>query len=121
MASFRKKRLEELIKRIIGDMLIKGAVKDPRIGFVTVYAVELNDDNTVATVKISVLGPSEDKKKSLVGLNAAAGFVKFNLGKELKVRTIPDVVFVYDDSVEKGSDVVNLIDSIVKPEHTPDA
>lgn len=119
MAGRRQLRLEELIKRIIGDFLVKGEVKDPRIGFVTIYKVELNDDYTLATVYVSVIGKTKEKFDSLKGLNAAAGYIKFHMSKELKLRTIPDVLFKLDDSIEKGIDIVNLIDS-VQPKNQPE-
>ena len=111
MANHRKKRLEELIKRIIGDLLLKD-VKDPRIGFVSVYRVELNDDFTLAKVLVSIIGTHREKICALHGLNAASGFLKFHMGKELSLRVIPDLCFELDDSIEKSMDVINLIDSL---------
>lgn len=108
MSSFRKKKLEELIKRIIGDALIK-EIKDPRIGFVTISRVELTKDLALAKVYFSVIGDDKQKKKSVDGLNAAKGFIRFQLGKNLKLRSVPDVKFYLDESIESGVNLVDLI------------
>ncbi|MBN1500769.1 MAG: 30S ribosome-binding factor RbfA [Spirochaetes bacterium] len=111
MAGYRKKRLEEQIKRIIGEALLR-EVKDPRIGFVTVYSVELSDDYEMATVKISVLGDDKQKKKSLAGLVAAKGFIRSFIGKNMQLRFVPDVIFKIDTSIEDGVRLVGLIESV---------
>lgn len=117
MAGFRKKRLEEQVKRIIGDTLIK-EVKDPRIGFVSVYNVELDDDYTTAVVHVSVLGDEKQKKKSVAGLNAAKGYIRSFLGKNLKTRLVPNLIFKLDTTIEDGVNLVNLIDEVNPDEKT---
>jgi ribosome-binding factor A len=111
MAGYRKKKLEELIKRVIGDALIK-EIKDPRIGFVTIYKVELSKDYSLAEVYFSVIGDNKQKKKSIDGLIAAKGYLRYHLGKNVKLRIVPDLKFKLDESIETGVDLVNLIDSV---------
>lgn len=111
MAGMRKKRLEEQVKRIIGDTLLK-EVKDPRIGFVSVYSVSLDDDYTTAVVNISVLGDEKQKKKSIAGLNAAKGYIRSFLGKQLQTRFVPDLIFKLDTTIEDGVNLVNLIEEV---------
>jgi ribosome-binding factor A len=109
--NYRKDRLEELIKRIVSDIIFK-EVKDPRIGFVTVTGVELNKDYSEARIGISILGDSTEVRKSMEGLRSSSGFVQRLLGKELKIRNLPSVYFYLDKSVEEGVDMVNKINNL---------
>jgi len=108
MAGHRKERIEELIKRIIGDMLLT-EIKDPRIGFTTVYRVEVSRDLSVADVFVSVIGDAAQKKKTIAGLNSASGFIRSKVGDHVKLRQTPEIKFHLDDSIEKGNDMVNLL------------
>lgn len=111
MPGFRKKKIEEQIKRIIGDTLIRD-IKDPRIGFVSVYEVMLSKDSTRAEVKISVLGSDKQKKDAAFGLSSAKGFIRKRVGDGLGIRHVPEIDFIIDDSIEKGVELVALIDSV---------
>jgi len=111
MATFRKERLEELIKRVIGDSLLK-EVKDPRIGFASVFRVEISRDYTVADVFVSVIGDDKQKKKTVEGLSCAAGYIRHSVGKQIKLRVAPELKFHLDDSIEKGVGMVNLLDKL---------
>jgi len=109
--NYRKDRLEELIKRIVSDIIFK-EVKDPRIGFVTVTGVELNKDYSEARIGVSILGNSTEVRKSMEGIRSSSGFVQRLLGKELKIRNLPSVYFYLDKSVEEGVDMVNKINNL---------
>ena len=111
MAGYRKERLEELIKRVIGDLLLK-EVKDPRIGFASIFRVEASRDYSVADVFVSVIGDNDQKRKTVAGLNSAAGFIRSKVGKEIKMRVAPELKFHLDDSIEKGVGMVNLLDKL---------
>ncbi len=115
MTTHRRERLEEIIKRIIGDALLKD-IKDPRIGFVTVVNVKLSRDYAAADVWISVLGDEEEKKKSLAGLESARNYVQFIVGKNIKLRNTPRLKFHLDTSIEEGVRLVNVIDNLEKGE-----
>lgn len=108
---YRKDRLEELIKRIVSEIIMR-ELKDPRIGFVTVTGVELNRDYTEARIGVSILGSSTDVRKSMEGIRSSSGFVQKLLGKELKIRNLPRVYFYLDKSVEEGVDMVNMINNL---------
>jgi ribosome-binding factor A len=107
----RKDRLEELIKRIVSEIIFR-ELKDPRIGFVTITGVELNKDYTEAKIGVSILGSSTDVRKSMEGIRSSSGFVQKLLGKELKIRNLPRVYFYLDKSVEEGVDMVNMINNL---------
>ncbi|MCL1865318.1 MAG: 30S ribosome-binding factor RbfA [Spirochaetes bacterium] len=108
---YRKDRLEELIKRIVSDIIFR-ELKDPRIGFLTVTGVELNKDYSEARIGVSILGDSTEIRKSMEGIRSSSGFVQRLLGKELKIRNLPSVYFYLDKSVEEGVDMVNKINNL---------
>jgi ribosome-binding factor A len=108
---YRKDRLEELIKRIVSDIIFR-ELKDPRIGFLTVTGVELSKDYKEAKIGVSILGDSTEVRKSMEGIRSSSGFVQRLLGKELKIRNIPSVYFYLDKSLEESVDMVNKINNL---------
>lgn len=113
MASYRRERLEELIKRIVADTLLT-EVKDPRIGFVTVIRVKLSRDYSVADVFVSVLGGDKDKKMTIHGLESAKLYIQRIIGKEIRLRITPHLKFHLDTSIEEGVAMVNKIENLSK-------
>src|SRR5207302_8782310 len=79
---------------------LTGRVRDPRVGFVTVTAVEVSADLAYARVRVSVMGNDEDKAKSLEGLTSAARFLRAQLAKELPLRVTPELRFELDRGLE---------------------
>lgn len=112
--SRRTERLGEEIKEEVAQM-IAGELKDPRIGFVTVTRVELAADLRNARILVGILGTPEEKKKSLVGLQAAAGFLRRALGQRLRLRYTPELSFKYDEGLEHTDRVARLLDEIHHP------
>ncbi|HXK66671.1 MAG TPA: 30S ribosome-binding factor RbfA [Spirochaetota bacterium] len=110
---FRKQKLETQIKKLVGTLIVT-EIKDPRIGFVTVTNVELSKDYAYADVYVSVLGDENNKKKSMAGLQSARGFIQYRVGKALSIRTIPEIRFHLDTSIEEGVDMVNLLEKLEK-------
>ncbi len=113
--AYRKDKLEELIRRIISEIIIS-EIKDPRIGFTTVTKVELNRDFSEAEIGISVLGSPREMRKTLEGLRSAAGYMQRRLGNEIRLRHVPHISFNLDGSVAEGVRMVELIDSLEIPE-----
>ncbi len=109
MENMRTNRVAEQMKKEVGDILNR-QIKDPRVGFVTVTDVELTNDLQHATVFISVLGNEDEKQATLVGLSKASGFIRSELGKRIRLRKTPEVVFQFDEAHEYG----NKIDSILR-------
>ena len=97
------------MKEEIADILMK-KIKDPRIGFVTVTDVDLADDLRNAKVFVSVYGG--DKKESLKGLASAAPFIRSELGKRLRMRFVPELLFRFDATVEQGAHIMELLREI---------
>jgi ribosome-binding factor A len=106
-------------ERVAGQMrrdlakLIQREVKDPAVGFVSLSDVEVTRDLAHAKVFITVFEP-EKAKESLQALRRAASFLRRRLGQELRLRHVPELHFVHDDSVEKGSHIDDLIAKALK-------
>lgn len=114
MAKHRASRLAETLKEEISQM-IREDLKDPRIGFVTVTSVDVADDLGHAKVYVSVLGGLKDSKESLDALNRASGYVRSEIGKRVRLRHTPDIVFKYDPSIEHGAHIAKLLRDVVTP------
>ncbi|MDP4126219.1 MAG: 30S ribosome-binding factor RbfA [Bacillota bacterium] len=108
MSKHRSNRLAETLKEEISQ-LIRVELKDPRIGFVTLTSVDVADDLAHAKVYVSVLGSEEEGKESLDALNRAAGFVRSELGKRIRLRHVPAIVFKYDPSIQHGAHIAKLL------------
>ena len=108
----RSRRVGEQMQRELAQ-LIQQEIKDPRIGFVTVSAVDLSRDLSVAKVFISTLNKEQDVSEVLAVLTKASGFLRRELGRRMKTRIIPELRFVHDISIERGSELSALIDQAV--------
>ncbi|MDR3288059.1 MAG: 30S ribosome-binding factor RbfA [Peptococcaceae bacterium] len=108
MAKHRAYRLAETLKEEISQM-IREELKDPRLGFVTVTGVDVADDLSYAKVYVSVLGEAEAAKGSLKILNGAAGYVRSEIAKRIRLRYAPEIVFKHDSSVEQGAHIAKLL------------
>lgn len=114
MSVDRKSRLSEEMKRIIGG-IIQNELKDPRIPMLTsVTGVEVTRDLRYAKVYVSVFGNDEEKAKCIEGLKSAAGFIRKEVGTHIKIRYIPEPVFVLDDSIEHGLHISELLREVNK-------
>ena len=111
MDPYRTNKLNQSILEVLSQLL-QVSVKDPRVGFVTLKGVKLNRDHSVATVFYSVIGDDEDRKKSFQGLKKAKGFMQSKLVRTLGMRAAPELRFTYDDSVEKGLEMDELLDDL---------
>lgn len=101
MRPTRKKRIDDLVREILGDILLTRA-SDPRLGLVTVTRVEISPELDVAKVFVSVLGEPEKRKEALQALRKAGPFLRTELAKEVRLRRTPELRFQVDESVERG-------------------
>ncbi len=93
--------------------IIELEINDPRVGLATVTAVKVSPDLRHARVFVTVLGDAEQRKKSLEGLRSAANYARRSLGKRLHhLKRIPELTFDYDEAVEKGLRVEELLEQI---------
>jgi ribosome-binding factor A len=107
----RSEKVAEAIHELISELLIKG-LKDPRIGFVTITGVKVTNDLHLATVFFTVIGSEEEKKATGLGLRSARGFIRKEMGKSLRMRYVPELIFQYDESVEYGIRIETLLKEI---------
>lgn len=108
----RSDRVGQQIQRELPEIL-RFELKDPRIGLLTITDVEVTRDYSHAKVFFTVLGSDEQKAQTLETLEHAAGFLRNELGKRIKLRTMPLLHFHYDHSVENGMHLSSLIDQAV--------
>lgn len=109
MENMRTSRVAEQMKKEVGEILNQ-KIKDPRVGFVTVTDVDLTNDLQQATIYVSVLGDEDEKEATLVGLSKASGFVRSEVGKRIRLRKVPEIMFKFDEAHEYG----NHIDAILR-------
>ncbi|MDX6699241.1 MAG: ribosome-binding factor [Solirubrobacteraceae bacterium] len=109
MAGERLRRVDEAVRQVLSDAVATD-LKDPRVGFVTVTGVKTSPDLRHARVYVSVLGDEAAREASLDGLRSAHGFLQRRVASELRLKHTPTLDFVYDDSVERGMRLSELID-----------
>jgi ribosome-binding factor A len=108
--SQRMRRVNEALKEILSSAIGRG-VKDPRVGFVTITGVETTSDLRRAKVYISVFGRQEEKEATLAGLRSAEHFLQSVINRELHVKRVPALEFVYDHSIDHGMKIDALLKS----------
>lgn len=108
----RIERVNHLIRREISE-LIQHQVKDPRLdAFISVTEVVTSPDLKHAKVFVSGISDKHEEQKTLGALNAAAGFLRTELSKNLRMRRVPELNFCWDDSIEHGDRILRLLDQI---------
>lgn len=107
----RSEKVAEAVHEEVSRLLVKG-IKDPRVGFVTITAVKVTDDLHLATIFFTVVGSDEERKGTEAGLNSAKGFIRKELGKALRMRYTPDLLFRYDETIEYGSRIEGILKQI---------
>jgi ribosome-binding factor A len=104
----RMRRVNEALREVLSARIAEG-LKDPRIGFVTVTAVETSPDLRHARVYVSVLGNEQERQDSLAGLQHAHGLLQAEIAKLTHMKRTPELKFVYDETVEKGMRINELL------------
>ena len=112
----RQERVAEAIQHEVGQMLIRG-LKDPRIGLVTVTGAKVSPDLREAWVYYAVHGDARVRQDTAVGLEAAKGFIRREIGKAVRLRSTPELHFVVDESIDRGE----RIEQLLKQVHEQDA
>ena len=125
MAKHRQGRLSEEIKKSISNFLINGA-KDPRLNsrIITITGVDVTNDGSYATLYITVLSynpkkqlTADDKQEVLNAFDKVKGYLRSEIGKRVKVRYVPELIFKLDTSFEYGSKMDKILDSLnIKPD-----
>ncbi|NET01055.1 MAG: 30S ribosome-binding factor RbfA [Sphaerospermopsis sp. SIO1G2] len=109
----RVSRVAELIKREVSQMLLNG-IKDDRVGtgMVSVTDVDVSGDLQHAKIFVSIYGTEEAKAATMAGLKSATGYVRSTLGSRVRLRRTPEVIFIEDRSLERGTKVLSLLNQL---------
>ena len=120
MTGDRMRRVNEAMREVLSGA-ITSELKDPRVGFVTVTAVETSPDLRHARVFVSVLGNPGQRRRSLQALDSAHGYLQRRVAGELRMKNTPLIQFVYDETPERGMRINELLqaeasEELVQPE-----
>src|SRR3954463_125309 len=102
-------RVNEALREVL-SAAITSELKDPRVGFVTVTAVETSPDLRHARVFVSVFGNPGERRRTMEALDSAHGFLQRRVAVELRIKNTPQLQFIYDDTVERGMRITELLD-----------
>lgn len=108
----RSRRVADEIQRELAEV-IRLELKDPRVGLITVTGVEVTSDLEHAKVFVTSLNPQATHEDVLAGLKRAGGFLRSRLAHRMKLRLVPQLTFAYDESVEQGMHLSQLIDQAI--------
>ncbi|MFQ5442938.1 MAG: 30S ribosome-binding factor RbfA [Thermodesulfobacteriota bacterium] len=108
----RSDRVGDLVREEIASMILRGEIKDPRVGFVTITAVKMTPDLKEAKVYFSQIGGEEEKRHSIEGLKSAVGYIRRNLAKRLNLKHIPSLSFFFDETLEYAEHIDEVLDRI---------
>jgi ribosome-binding factor A len=115
-SSRRPEQVAESIRATLAEALLRGDVRDPRVGLVTVSGVEVTRDLGHATVRVVPHGTAEEKDAAVEGLRSAAGFMRRMIAQTLTTRTIPELHFVLDRGFEHAQRIDQLLAEIRREE-----
>jgi ribosome-binding factor A len=102
------RRVNEALREVLSTRIL--GLKDPRIGFVTVTAVDTSADLRHASVYVSVLGQESEREETLAGLDSAHGYLQAEIAKELRLKRTPTLRFVHDESIDRGFRISELLE-----------
>lgn len=108
MAKHRDNRVSEELKKEISDIL-RNEVKDPEMGFVSIIAVDVSHDLHVAKIYYSVMGSEAEIEKTKGAVKRCAGFVRHEIAGRMSLRYTPELVFIYDTSIEHGIKIAQIL------------
>ncbi|SEQ75772.1 ribosome-binding factor A [Nitrosomonas sp. Nm51] len=111
----RSLRVADQIQRELADML-GHEIKDPRLSNITITAVEVSRDYAYAKVFFTTISDQKNNILTEKGLEKASGFLRSSLSKRIKLRVVPQLIFIYDKSIEHGAYMSKLIDEAVAQE-----
>ena len=103
------RRVNEAVREVVSVRIAEG-LRDPRIGFVTVTSVDTSPDLRQARVFVSVLGTPEEREATMAGLDSAHGVLQLAVARELRLKHTPTLQFVFDESIDRGMRISELLD-----------
>jgi ribosome-binding factor A len=112
------RRVDEAVREVLGDVLQRGELKDPRIGFATITGVRTSNDLSHATVLVSVLRMADDEhgpEETIAGLRSAVGFLQRRVGQELGLKSTPVLKFELDETIDRAMRIQEILDDPPPP------
>jgi len=123
LSSYRPERVAEQIHKEIAQLMVDG-IKDPRVAPVTITGVKMTRDLSIATVYFAVLDEATERKEAERGLKSVAPYVRRQIGQAIRLRTVPEIRFEFDQSVSYGQKIDDLLRQVqvdLKPEDSDDS
>ena len=120
MRSGRMRRVDEAMRAVLSDAIAKD-LKDPRVGFVTVTGVKTSPDLRHARVYVSVLGDAPTRAATIDGLHSARGYLQARVAGELTLKHTPAIEFEYDESIDHGMRINELLEEAIPAQPGPGA
>lgn len=118
MAGFKHGRITSDIQMVMSELLRE--VKDPRVSpLIGVVKVDVSGDLSYATIYVSAIDGYEATLNSVKGLKSAAGYLRRELGSRLRLRKVPELRFIADDSIIKSAEIMNIIEGFDKKDNNP--
>jgi ribosome-binding factor A len=115
MTSYRQRRVADFIQEQLAELLQR-EVRDPRLGLITITAVDVSPDLQQAHVYFSLIGDQAAVKNAQRGLDHASGFLRRELAARLQLRVVPTLTFHFDKSLAEGSRIEELLHQIEEEE-----
>lgn len=112
MGSRRVLRVAEEIREHVATLFATGRISDPRLRGVTILAVKVSPDLQLARIYYSVFGEGVNREDAQHGLQSATGFLRRSLGEHLRLRVVPEIVFHFDESIERAGRITSLLNEI---------
>ena len=112
MVTKRLARLNEQLKREVSELVLR-KVRDPRVGLVTITSVEVAGDLGSARVYVRTQDPNDELNESLAGLEAAAPFLRRELGRSLHLRRVPELRFQQDHTLDQARRIEEILSDVV--------
>jgi ribosome-binding factor A len=117
--SIKQDRMAERIQAILSELLLR-EVADPRLQKVTITAVKLDPELMFADVYVNALGDESRQDQVLAGLGRAKGFLRREVGKRVRLRNMPELIFHWDETLERGERIHRLISELdIPPGESP--
>src|SRR3954471_11239488 len=114
--STRTERVAQEIHVAVTDILARGMIRDPRVGYITITGVKMSPDLRVAKVFYSMIGTDEQRAATKEGVDAAKAFVRREVTSRVKLRISPEVHFAFDGSLEEGDKIERLLKQVKSKE-----
>jgi len=115
----RSSRVADQIRKDVSEIILL-SLKDPKLGFITITHVELTDDLRYAKIFYTVLGEEEARKESQKGLERAKGFIQREMGRRIRLKHTPEIIFKYDHSIERAARIEQLLKQMQKQSRLED-